>query len=71
MAENDADTPGIERKRPWNWCHKCRQQVDADDIFDGSEVDCPGCGRTFMCVAYVSYLRPKGEHTVWRLEPIK
>jgi hypothetical protein len=35
----------------WNWCHHCRQLVDADDIRDGSEVRCLGCRRTFVCVA--------------------
>ena len=39
-------------KRPWNWCHYCRQLIDADDIHDGSEVRCFGCRRVFVCVSY-------------------
>jgi len=36
----------------WNWCPKCEQLVDADDITDGSEVRCHGCNRVYTCVFY-------------------
>lgn len=38
---------------PWNWCPTCEQSVDADDVFDGSEVRCFGCDRFYTCVQYV------------------
>jgi hypothetical protein len=27
-----------QRPNPWNWCDKCSQPVDCDDVHDGSEV---------------------------------
>lgn len=37
--------------RPWNWCHKCRQEVDVDaGSSDGSEHRCLGCRRAFVLV---------------------
>ena len=33
----------------WNWCSYCDQAVDADDVFDGEEVRCYGCDRTYTC----------------------
>lgn len=34
----------------WNTCPKCKNAIDADDVFDGSEVCCLGC-RTVYVVA--------------------
>lgn len=48
--------------RPWNWCYRCHQPVDADDVYDGTEVTCFGCGRGFICVAYLD--------GSWSLDPI-
>ena len=38
--------------KSWNWCRWCKQLVDADDVHDGSEVKCIGCGRWFVVVTY-------------------
>ena len=46
------DTTEPKQGTPWNWCQRCNQLVDADDVFDGSEVKCLKCGREFICVAF-------------------
>jgi hypothetical protein len=35
-----------------NTCPRCKERVDCDEMFDGSEVDCD-CGALLVMVAYV------------------
>jgi hypothetical protein len=48
--------------KPWNWCPHCKQPVDADDVFDGTEVRCVGCDRIYMCCAATGL---DGSHSWW------
>jgi len=47
----------------WNTCPSCKQYVDADEVFDGSEVRCWACQKWFL----VDHLG--GDD--WRLRPIE
>lgn len=49
--------------KPWNTCRECKQEVDCDDVHDGSEVRCLGCGRRFVVVEF--------EGPVFGLDPIE
>lgn len=40
-------------EKPWNWCGKCRQPVDVDECFDGSEIVCIGCDGVFIATVFV------------------
>jgi ribosomal protein S27E len=56
----------------WNTCPKCKNEVDVDDVFDGSEVRCLGCRTVLVVVCggeYVVIARSyECEGDVWRLD---
>lgn len=51
MRRDGPPVPAPEK--PWNWCQPCEQSVDiGDEVHDGGEVRCIGCGRAYVCVAF-------------------
>ena len=55
---------------PWNWCSECDNPVDADDIFDGTEVKCASCGQRYVCVAFKHELVGVHNYT-WQLDKVE
>lgn len=40
-------------EHPWNWCKTCEEPVDVgDDVSDGTEVFCPGCGIAYTVTEF-------------------
>lgn len=50
IVDDDGEPAVMLAGVPWNKCAKCGQLVDCDDVHDGCEVRCLGCGAVNVVV---------------------